>query len=210
MWQFAADLFFGAAPFNHKRFQRFSQKSLNGGTIAHFPQIVHSPDIDSSGPQNSSSRGLDEPGPVERRPGGRKPAPEPAVVEALLERGPVEPWTLSRRPCGALGGSLLDLQIPDLVWLSECMLFLYCVCLKYSTFGSRPRIWAFAAPDGTEPAVVESLSPRSSRPSSSPGPSSRGRSLGVLAELLAAPSRISKFQIWFGSPKVCFFFIVFV
>ncbi len=37
------------------------------------------------------------------------------------------------------------------------MLFLYCVCLKYCTFWSRQRIWAFAAPDSTEPAAVHSM-----------------------------------------------------
>ena len=55
LWQFAADVVGGAAPFNHKRFPWFSQNSLNGGTIAQFPQIAHSPDIDSSGPRKGPS-----------------------------------------------------------------------------------------------------------------------------------------------------------
>ncbi len=36
------------------------------------------------------------------------------------------------------------------------MLFLCCVCLKYCTFWSRPRIWAFAAPASLWPFLLGS------------------------------------------------------
>ena len=60
------------------------------------------------------------------------------------------------------------------------MLFLYCVCLKYCTFWSRPRIWAFAAPASLWPFLLGSCweapsPPPGKQPGNSPSP---GKLLG--------------------------------